>query len=1108
MARPIEIPIKLPADTKGAVAATQALAKLEAASARVASAQATQAKAQNQVAVSAQRLATEQARTSRELSNAAAAASRAESAAIRLANAQKNAATPTRSLTSALGGLRSALGAVGLAFGAQQILQGGAALAQMGAQAQLVEKRFNALAAAAGQSGTALLQALRSASGGEISDLNLQLAANKANLLGVATSADQLSTLMEIARDRAQQLGITTEFAFDSIVTGLGRGSALILDNIGITVEAAEINEQYAASIGKTVTELTEAEKKHALINAVVAQGKATLMESGGAADTAAASFQRMGAAAENAGAKIGERLANVFRDTAEGAVIVLDGITAGLERQTQAQAQLEDQTGIIAAAASYQEYAAAIMQVGRDAGATYPQVYLLSEAQFAAAHAATVGTSGGKQWVDTTLLAAGAADELTSASEITAESLVEETAKKLQSAKAAQDLADFQADLAAQAAGVAGGHATVGAAALVLAGKWGVAAEEAERLIRLQNQLGGGVGGAGLAGTRGNQRLTYAQQRDAREQRMAGAGPQEAGTVANLYVEQQQAAAQEVLEARKKAEREAELAAKAGGAARVSAEQKAGDKIVDLARDTAAKLVEIDQRAAEQRAAAARQLASDIATTTADLVADQEANDLELVGASEEQRAKLAAREQAEANARIAAAKAVEEARNTAAGGDAQLAQDQYQIRQEQIAAQQRLDEDYYNRRAELGEGDQAALKEQYDQATKAAADAAQVRMDLAAAEAQQRQDQLAAEKQAVLDDAAARAEAMDSTGKSAMSAKELVDKLDEALRSLPTQVSTTVTVNEVRTSGGESSGGGGGSNAKAAGGGSFVTSGPTHFTVGDNPGGRELVSVIPLSGAGRSSIHGPNVSMAGGGVVDVAAEEAERRLRNAPGGPAMPTAGGGSATRSAAQVAARAEEAAKPAIADYAKAVKENVDVLSDVLRLRMALNDPATWTPIPVDMITSVADDADQVGRAFAQIASTYDTKVLEGAKLYTDALQGTYQVIKDGVETFDALRVAELLPTDKLAAFEASSRAVIDTVGRLGAQAATIGDVTALSQVAGAMALLPTLGMGGGTTNTTSMGGVNINIYAQPGQDVNMIADAVMRRLGQSVGSRRY
>lgn len=69
----------------------------------------------------------------------------------------------------------------------------------------------------------------------------------------------------------------------------------------------------------------------------------------------------------------------------------------------------------------------------------------------------------------------------------------------------------------------------------------------------------------------------------------------------------------------------------------------------------------------------------------------------------------------------------------------------------------------------------------------------------------------------------------------------------------------------------------------ATAAGGGSFLTSGPTQFTVGDNPGGVELVNVIPISGIGQSTINGQAIRMAGGGAAMVA------------GGPGSSKGGGG---------------------------------------------------------------------------------------------------------------------------------------------------------------------------------------------------------------------
>lgn len=52
------------------------------------------------------------------------------------------------------------------------------------------------------------------------------------------------------------------------------------------------------------------------------------------------------------------------------------------------------------------------------------------------------------------------------------------------------------------------------------------------------------------------------------------------------------------------------------------------------------------------------------------------------------------------------------------------------------------------------------------------------------------------------------------------------------------------------------------------AAGGGDFITKGPTMLMVGDNPGGRERVTVEPLSGKGKTQIYNPNlIAMAGGG-------------------------------------------------------------------------------------------------------------------------------------------------------------------------------------------------------------------------------------------------
>src|SRR5690606_6568022 len=87
---------------------------------------------------------------------------------------------------------------------------------------------------------------------------------------------------------------------FDQIVRGIGRLSPKILDNLGIIVDADVTYAEYAKSIGKAANELTEVEKRQALVNAVIADTAPLLAESGGLAEDSAAAWEQMDAAQKN----------------------------------------------------------------------------------------------------------------------------------------------------------------------------------------------------------------------------------------------------------------------------------------------------------------------------------------------------------------------------------------------------------------------------------------------------------------------------------------------------------------------------------------------------------------------------------------------------------------------------------------------------------------------------------------------------------------------------------------------------------------------------------------------------------------------------------------
>ncbi len=93
---------------------------------------------------------------------------------------------------------------------------------------------FERLAQDLGSSGDVMLNKLNEVSKGTISNKDLMLSVNKAVALGVGNNMEDLARLLEIARVKGQALGVDTTQAFNDIVTGIGRGSPLILDNLGI----------------------------------------------------------------------------------------------------------------------------------------------------------------------------------------------------------------------------------------------------------------------------------------------------------------------------------------------------------------------------------------------------------------------------------------------------------------------------------------------------------------------------------------------------------------------------------------------------------------------------------------------------------------------------------------------------------------------------------------------------------------------------------------------------------------------------------------------------------------------------------------------------------
>jgi hypothetical protein len=206
-------------------------------------------------------------------------------------------------------------------------------LGKLSAQAELTEKSFDRLASGVGQSSDKLLESMRTASRGVISDANLILGANRAIGTGVADTAAELNQILEIARATGQAYGKTTTDAYNRIVEAVSKLEPELLDELGITVRLDQVFRAYAASLGTTADKLTDVQRKAAFLNEIIRQSKDEVAAAANAGDSAADKYLRLGVAWDEAGKAVGDFL------NAAGAPILVSAITVRIKQE---QALLE----------------------------------------------------------------------------------------------------------------------------------------------------------------------------------------------------------------------------------------------------------------------------------------------------------------------------------------------------------------------------------------------------------------------------------------------------------------------------------------------------------------------------------------------------------------------------------------------------------------------------------------------------------------------------------------------------------------------------------------------------------------------------------------------
>lgn len=225
------------------------------------------------------------------------------------------------------------IGAMGAAFAAAKAGQFAFDLARATEEGRYLQAAFKDMATGIGQNADTMLAAMRRASSGMVSDVELVRSANRAMLLGVADDANEMASLLEVASKRGRAMGLSTEQAFNDIVTGIGRMSPMILDNLGIVFDAEQVFSDYADRLGTTADLLSDVERKQALLNA-------TVESTAGMAAPAVSEFEKMDAAIQNATASLGELFSpaavSAAMSFAEAIATVEDALSGIVEANTK----------------------------------------------------------------------------------------------------------------------------------------------------------------------------------------------------------------------------------------------------------------------------------------------------------------------------------------------------------------------------------------------------------------------------------------------------------------------------------------------------------------------------------------------------------------------------------------------------------------------------------------------------------------------------------------------------------------------------------------------------------------------------------------------------
>ena len=207
-----------------------------------------------------------------------------------------------------------------MSLGIRQTIQ----FAKQAAKIQDMQRAFTSLSGGTLNAASSISK-LRDATDGTLSNFDLLQQANNAMILGVTKNSDEMANMFDMAQRLGNALGVDVNTSIQSLVTGIGRQSRLMLDNIGIIVKSNDAYKTYAREVGKTADTLTDFEKRQAFTEAALEAARNKLKSLNEELPTSNQAFQALSASFKNFQESLGKAALPMIESFAKAMTVIFD---------------------------------------------------------------------------------------------------------------------------------------------------------------------------------------------------------------------------------------------------------------------------------------------------------------------------------------------------------------------------------------------------------------------------------------------------------------------------------------------------------------------------------------------------------------------------------------------------------------------------------------------------------------------------------------------------------------------------------------------------------------------------------------------------------------